>query len=192
MSEFWISTWAAVIGAIFGAGMTYLMGAEDRKRARLTLDAQREASKSQREASEAQQKLAELQGHQTRLEAFDRFTPRVELLLNSGKQFVRLEAAEPFHVESMDYLNATGAKIASRAIDQNEMTITVPIEEEPLNTIRRVGPWVNYNDLSAHVILRFNLRRGQQTKQIMHNGIIRQLNTDIGGGRSANIVQIVG
>jgi hypothetical protein len=192
MSELWNAVWVGAVGAVVGAAATYLFGAEDRKRARLTLDAQREAATAQQEASQAQQKLVELEGYQRRLDTFDRFIPKVDLFFKSGKQFVRLEAHEAFHVEVMDYLNATGAKMASRPVNQNEATIVIPIDEELLDAIRRVGPWVNYNELSAHVKLRFTIRSGQQTKQLAHDGIIQRLKTDCGGGRFAEIVQIVG
>lgn len=185
MSELWISIISGVVGALVGSVITYMLGADDRKQARLTL-------KAQQAASEAQQKVAVLQERQSQVEAFDRFLPLVKIILLSGNQFARLEAVEPFQVESIDYLNANGAKVTSEVVNKSGTTVDIQISEDALNGIRRVGPWLKAYDLSAEVTLRFNLQKEGQRKHHTYKGIIKQLPTVIPGKGEVNLTQIIG
>ena len=63
----------AIIGAIVGGLVTWLMGIGDRKQAKQTLAAQEATSK-------AQTRIAELEAERSQLDAFSRFRPRTRVL----------------------------------------------------------------------------------------------------------------
>jgi hypothetical protein len=158
----------AIIGAIVGGLVTWLMGIGDRKQAKQTLAAQEAASK-------AQMRIAELEAERSQVDAFSRFRPRTRILDadNLVNQIVRLEADEPFQVEYVEYLNAEEAKIASETINRSGTVIDIPINESFLNEIRRVGPWVKEYDLSAQFIFRFCIIKAGLSKLHTHKALIK-------------------
>jgi hypothetical protein len=92
---------AAVVGAVLGGAIAWALGAEDRNLAK--------------QALAAQQKIVNLEADRSRLEQLARFRPRSKLVEAGNMQYLRLEAADPFDVVSIDYLNANGANWPQRA-----------------------------------------------------------------------------
>lgn len=155
-----------LLGAFVGSLVTWMLGARDRAQAKKALAAQQAAS-------DAQQRIAQLEAERSRYEALARFVPKSEIVEHEGKQFIRLGADDSFEVESIDYLTANEARVASRPVGKTGKIVEVPIDEAPLVEIRRLGPWVSTFDLSAEVTFRFHLRKDGQYKEYRHKGLIK-------------------
>jgi hypothetical protein len=162
---------ALIIGLIcaaFGALLTWLFGAPDRKLARRALE-------FQTAASQAQLRVAELEAEQNRRDFFDRFTPDTKLHGASPKdQFLRVSAPEQFEISLVEYLNADGAKVASQAVTRSAATsIDIPIERANLTKIRNVGPVVSTWDRSASAVLRLTLHKDGLHKTITFQALAK-------------------
>jgi hypothetical protein len=157
----------AVIAALVGAAVSWALGSGDRKQARQALS-------TQQALLATQQRVAELEAERSQREALTSFVPRTRVFAHGTDQFVRLEAAETFQVESMDYLNGTGAKFWSQSVDQTGISINIPLDQNRLTEIRNAGPWTNAWDHSAEASLRFDISKSGQPKQYAHKILLTQ------------------
>jgi outer membrane murein-binding lipoprotein Lpp len=155
----------ALIGAVVGSGLTWLLGASDRAQAKKTLEAQEKALKAQHElletqraAADAQTKIAKLESERDEREFFNQFSPKVRFSFEYPKgNSLTLEAAEPFIVESIDYLTTSGASVGSQDVGQSSKSVTIPIKDDYLGSARTLGP--DRNDTSAPVKFRIHIQK---------------------------------
>lgn len=154
----------ALGSAAFGAVVTYVLGAPDRKLANKALQYQESASR-------AQQELARLEAEREQRTFFDRFVPRHEIVgMLPDPQSLCLVSDESFTVEGMDYLNATGAIVGTQQVGKTDTRIHIPLR---LDNIVRIGPWTNTYDRSAELGLRVHIQIGQFKKEIVINAMVQ-------------------
>lgn len=157
----------AVSAAFFGALVTWVFGSGDRKQAKQTFSAQQALLVSQ-------QRITQLEAERGEREDFARFSPRVQIIHTGKDQLVLLEADELFRVDSMDYLNATGAKFASQEVNLTGTSIEIPINQSHLVAIRNAGPVIRTYDNSAEASFRFNISKSGKLKQHTHKVLLTQ------------------
>jgi hypothetical protein len=145
---------AAVVGAILGGTITWALGAEDRRLAK--------------QALAAQQKIADLEGDRSRSERLARFRPQSKLVEIANTQYLHLEAATPFEVVSIGYLNANSVELASESVGLSGSIIDIPLVQSHLVQIMNQGPWTRDYDHSCHVILRVRLSKNGYPKDFEH------------------------
>jgi hypothetical protein len=161
--------WALIlvlIGAAAGSGITWFLSAPDRAQSKKVLEtqekllqAQQRQVEAQQAAADAQTKIAKLESEREQREFFNQFSPKVTFKLedHSSENSLALEASEPFIVESIDYLTSSGASVGSQEVGQSSKSIVVPISDECLLKIQRLGPWLSSNDMSATVQFRIHI-----------------------------------
>jgi hypothetical protein len=154
-----------LLGALAGAALTWLLGRNDRILAK--------------EAAGFQRRIAGLEAERSRAENLLRFRPSGKILGNEKSQILRLEADEPFEVESVDYLNANEARLASESVGKSGVLVEIPIREDHLVQIMNFGPYVHEYDHSAAMVFRVNIRkngRALECKYPAHlNGSLRKV-----------------
>lgn len=157
----------ALGAAAFGAVVTYVLGAPDRKLANKALQYQESASR-------AQQELARLEAEREQRTFFDRFLPRHEIVgMLPDPQSLCLSSDESFTVEGMDYLNATGAIVGTQQVGRTDTRIYIPLRPDHLVNIVQIGPWTNTYDRSAELGLRVHIQKGQFKKEIVINAMVQ-------------------
>jgi type II secretory pathway pseudopilin PulG len=99
----------ALVSAIVSAGATWLLGSQDRAQAK-------KSSEAHQAAADAQKKIAELESERARREFFLQFAPKTHFHfgLPQAGNVLRLEAAEPFTVDSIHYLTGSNARLARK------------------------------------------------------------------------------
>lgn len=151
----------AVVGAVVGSFVTWLLGSRDRTQAR-------EALHLQQQLTGAQQRIAELETHRSLIDEVSRFSPRCSIV--SGA--LRLEADDPFEVEPVDFLNANGVKVGTEAVGKTDKVFSIPIDHKHVISVMNMGPWVVTYDHSATIVFRIHLRKNGQRKEYEHKGHI--------------------
>jgi type II secretory pathway pseudopilin PulG len=169
----------ALICAVAASIVTWLLGAPDRAQAKKALQAQEKALEAQQELLEAQRAAASAQTTIAKLEAerderefFNQFSPRIRFDFEYTKgNSLTLEAAEPFIVESIDYLTSSGASVGSQEVGQSSRSVHIPIKNDYLGSAKSFGP--NRNDPSGAVQFRLHILKDGMRKQHIVNAIVR-------------------
>ena len=76
---------------------------------------------------------------------------------------LRLEAAEPFTVDSIQYLTGNNASVDSEEICKAGTSIKIPISDDYINKVQPVGPRHNHDDGSAP--LQFSARHPERRNE---------------------------
>src|SRR5208337_1456044 len=147
----------ALISALAGSGVTWLLGSSDRAQAKKNLQSQEKALETQQKLLQAQQAAADAQATIAKLESergarefFTQFSPKVRFAFEYPKgNSLTMEASEPFIVEAIDYLTSSGASVGSEEVGKSSKSIQIPISNEYLGKIQHLGPWLNRSDMSA-------------------------------------------
>jgi hypothetical protein len=169
----------ALVGALVGCGVTWLLGAADRAQARKALDAQQRLLDAQQKLLDAQQaatnaqvKIATLEAERDEREFFGQFSPRVQFQFEYPKgNTMLLDADEPFIVESIDYLTISGASVGSQDVGQSSKSVRIPISNEFLGSARALGP--ERNDRSAALQFRINMQKDGMRKPHLVPAVVR-------------------
>jgi uncharacterized membrane protein YqiK len=92
MSALLIALIGAVVGALGGSGLTWLLGASDRAQAKKALeaqekvlDAQQKLLEAQQAAAQAQTQIAKLEAERDQREFFNQFSPKVRFAFEYPK-----------------------------------------------------------------------------------------------------------
>jgi len=162
---------SAAFGAVLGALIAWTLGSGDRARAKQALESQQRALDAQQRANDLQAQLAKAEEERDRIAAIGRFQPSVRITADG--QALELEADDWFQVDSLDYLNESGAKVASQKVGIMDKKVHVPIDDSALVKVQNMGPWVNTYDRSAHVVFQFNLQKGEFRKQVRLTALVK-------------------
>ena len=150
-----------IAGALIGALVTYLLGAKDRRLARV--------------AAEAQRKLAELEEDKRKWDSLERFSPKAFVVGEPPReQLIRLESEEEFEVTDVEYLTSKGVVVSRQSVRKAGKTIDVPVEDSRVLEIQMIGPRNSW-DGSAHINFRIHLRVSGREKTHMVNGLIKHV-----------------
>lgn len=131
--------------------------------------------KAQQAAADAQKKIAELESERARRKFFLQFSPKTHFhfgLLPVGN-VLRLEAAEPFTVDSIPYLTGNDASVGSEEICKAGTSIQIPISDDYINNVQPVGPRHNHDDGSAPMQFRLVIRKDGMSKEILGSAGIK-------------------
>jgi hypothetical protein len=158
----------ALASALLGAGFTWLLGSPDRAQAKKSLEAQQAAA-------DAQQKIVELEAERAKREFFQQFSPTTHFHFDPPPvgNVLRLEAAEPFTVDSIHYLTGSNASVGSEEVCKVGTSIQIPISDDYINKVQRVGPLFNNYDGSAPMHFRLVIQKDGMSKEILISAVIK-------------------
>jgi type II secretory pathway pseudopilin PulG len=158
----------ALVSAIVSAGITWLLGSSDRAQAKKSLEAQQAAA-------DAQKKIAELEAERAKRDFFLQFSPKTHFHFSPPPigNVLRLEATEPFTVDSIHYLNGSSARVGSEEICKAGTSIQIPISDDYINKVQQVGPLHNHYDGSAPMQFRLVIRKDGMSKEILLSAVIK-------------------
>jgi hypothetical protein len=169
----------AVVGALVGCGVTWLIGASDRAQAKKAwetqqklLDSQQKLLESQQATAAAQQKIANLESERDAREFFAQFAPKATFaFVHPEANFLHLDSSEAFIVESIEYLTVGGASVRSEEVQKSSKSIVVPLSKEHVGKVRQLGPWITSFDKSAEIQFRIHIQKDGLLACIMHEAL---------------------
>jgi type II secretory pathway pseudopilin PulG len=189
----------ALIAALVGSGVAWLMGAPDRAQAKKALQAQEKVLEVQQKLLDAQQaaaaaqtKIARLESERDQREFFSQFSPGAIFRCAYPKgNSLTLDANEPFIVESIDYLTGGGANVGSEEVGKSSKSIEIPLSNEYLGKVRELGPWVSSSDKSAEIQFRVHILKDGLRKFHIIRAVIKPDFVKVAGGQ-VQFLKIVG